>query len=341
MAATSPAATLVLNWLLARDEPAVRAVVLRDLLGAPADDPDYRAACAERLTVGPVADTLAAMHPEGYWESGDKSYSPKYKATFWSLILLAQLGVTIHDDPRIARACSRLVDQSISPHGQIGYNNQPGGTMDCLQGNICRVLLQMGVRDARLDRAVEWMARSVTGEGIAPAHERTNPMRYQPYKCGPNFACKANNGLPCAWGATKVLLALAALPANQRTPQVEAAIVQGVGFALGVEPTTAAWPTHDGGAPDARWWKFGFPVFYTTDLLQLADALTGFGYGGNPRLAATLDLIRSKRDASGRWPLEYSYGSKTWGRYGRVGSPSKWVTLRALRVLRRVEEPLA
>lgn len=57
--------------------------------------------------------------------------------------------------------------------------------------------------------------------------------------------------------------------------------------------------------PSGNWWKFGFPVFYVTDLLQLAEALVNLGYGQDPRLAGTLDLIRSKQDANGRWALEY------------------------------------
>ena len=54
---------------------------------------------------------------------------------------------------------------------------------------------------------------------------------------------------------------------------------------------------------------------------------------GDARLANLLALIAGKQDGQGRWPLEYAYGSKTWGSYGRKGQPNKWVTLRALRVL--------
>jgi hypothetical protein len=117
--------------------------------------------------------------------------------------------------------------------------------------------------------------------------------------------------------------------------------VQGIDFLLGVEPSAAAWPTHDDSAPSAQWWKFGFPVFYVADLLQIAEALTALGYGNDPRLSLTFDLIRSKRNAQGCWPLEFGYGSKTWGRYGRIGSPNKWVTLRALRVLQHADSTQA
>ncbi len=61
------------------------------------------------------------------------------------------------------------------------------------------------------------------------------------------------------------------------------------------------------------------------------------GYGHDPRLANTLALVRSKQDAQGRWPLEYDYTDKTWVNFGPKKQPSKWVTLRALWVLKATE----
>ncbi len=97
--------------------------------------------------------------------------------------------------------------------GQFTTNGTPSGTADCLQGNLCWALLELGCDVSLLARAFDWMARSVTGEGIAPATDRKAPVRYYAAKCGPNFACGANNNLSCAWGAAKVMLAFSSLPA--------------------------------------------------------------------------------------------------------------------------------
>jgi hypothetical protein len=64
--------------------------------------------------------------------------------------------------------------------------------------------------------------------------------------------------------------------------------------------------------------------------------LTALGYGADPRLANALDLLLRKQDEQGRWRLEYTYNGKTWIDLEEKGRPSKWVTLRALRVLKRV-----
>jgi len=274
------------------------------------------------------------MNPKGYWSRPGAGYNPKYFSTDWSLITLAQLGASVALDERIGRACAYLLEKGMTPQGQFTINGAPSGTIDCLQGNMCAALMTLGYEDPRLVLAYEWMARTVTGEGLALNSEPDAARRFYAYKCGPNFACGANGKLPCAWGAAKVMLAFAALPAGQRTPLIERAILQGVDFLLGTDPARADYPTRTGDKPSRNWWKFGFPVFYVTDLLQIVEALVGLGYSADPRLANALELVRSKQDAEGRWALEYDYSGKTWVDFGPQKEPNPWVTLRALRVLK-------
>jgi hypothetical protein len=73
-----------------------------------------------------------------------------------------------------------------------------------------------------------------------------------------------------------------------------------------------------------------------TDILQVVEALVALGYGHDPRLANALAFIKDKQDDQGRWLLEYEYTGKTWVDFGEKKQPNKWVTLRALRVLKAV-----
>lgn len=322
-----------IHWLLDPADPGARYLALRDLQGLPPDAPELLAAQKEAHTAGPIATVLANMHPDGYWVEPGPGYLPKYTSTVWSLVLLAQLGASVRCDERIARACAYILQESLTDHGQFSTNRAPSGTADCLQGNLCWALVQLGCGDPRLERAFDWMARSVTGEGIAPMSERDAPVRYYAGKCGPNFACGANDKQSCAWGAAKVMLAFARWPADRRTPLIEDAIRQGVDFLFSVDPATAAYPSPYAPKPSGNWWKFGFPVFYVTDLLQVVEALTGLGFGRDARLADAFRLIREKQDADGRWALEYDYAGKTWVDFGPKKASNKWVTLRALKVL--------
>ncbi len=326
-----------LPWLLEPDDPGVRYLALRDLLERPADDPELLAARRLAHTGGPIATVLDAMAPEGYWVEPGPGYLPKYRSTVWSVILLAQLGARSEEDERVGHACAYLLEHALAPGGQWASATAPSGTADCLQGNLCWALPALGCDDPRLEQAFEWMARTVTGEGLAPNSQRDAPVRYYAGKCGPSFACGANNGLPCAWGAAKVMLAFGSWPAERRTPLVQRAIEQGVEFLLGVDPATASYPSGYSAKPSGNWWKFGFPVFYVTDILQIVESLAALGCVDDPRLAGALALIRNKQDAQGRWPLEYDYTDKTWVNFGAKKQPNKWVTLRALRVLQTIE----
>jgi hypothetical protein len=321
-----------IDWLLKPDDPGVRYLALRDLIEADAKELATAAKLAH--SEGQIAQILAKMKKEGYWEKPGAGYSPKYTGTVWSLILLAQLGASLKTDNRIATACSYVLEHALTEGGQFSVNGPPSGTIDCLQGNLCTALLDLGCQDTRLDKAFEWMARSVTGQGVAPVAHKEASVRYYAGKCGPNFACGANNKLPCAWGATKVMLAFSELPEEKKTPLIRKAIQTGVDFLFSTDPAEANYPSGYNNKPSGNWWKFGFPVFYVTDILQIVEALVGLGYGNDPRLAKAIKTINEKQDDQGRWPLEYDYTGKTWVNFGAKQQPNKWVTLRALRVLK-------
>lgn len=319
------------EWLLEDGETGVRYIAMRDLIKA--SEKEVLAAGKKAHTEGPIARILDKIQEEGYWEKAGAGYYPKYTGTVWSIILLAQLGASIKMDKRIATACSYLVENSLVNGGLFTINGTPSGTIDCLQGNLCAALLDLGYEGPQLDKAFEWMARSVTGEGVAPVADKTAALRYYAGKCGPDFACGANNKLPCAWGAVKVMLAFSKLPRGKRTSLINKAIGRGVDFLFSRDPAKADYPCGYSDKPSGNWWKFGFPVFYVTDLLQNVEALAGLGYGRDPRLANALKVIRDKQDAQGRWPMEYDYTGKTWISFGAKKQPDKWVTLRALRAL--------
>jgi hypothetical protein len=323
-----------LAWVLETQNPEVRAAALRDLLDIPESDAEYRAARKRAHRDGPIAAILGEMDEEGYWVEPGPGYNPKYRSTVWSISLLAQLGANVKEDKRIEQACEYLLEHALTSNGQFTATGAPSGAIDCLQGNLCWSLLELGFEDPRLETAFDWMARCITGEGIASFDDKHASIRYYAGKCGPDFACGANNRLPCAWGAAKVMLALGRLRRERYTPAIERGVQRGVDFLLSVDPAEANYPAGYANKPSGNWWKFGFPVFYITDLLQIVEALVALGYGSDPRLQNALRIIREKQDENGRWALEFEYSGKTWVDFGKKKEPNKWVTLRALRVLK-------
>jgi hypothetical protein len=318
------------GWLLEKEDPGVRYLALRDICR------DRGAAVKEQKkahTHGPIAAILAKMKPEGYWSKPGPGYNPKYFSTVWSLIQLAELGGSIAADKRIGTACRYFLDHAIAAGGQITMSGAPSGTADCVQGNLCWALESLGCEDDRLRGAYDWMARTVTGEGIAPLKDKNAAVRYYAGKCGPDFACGTNNKLPCAWGAVKVMRAFSVLPKSRKTPRIGKAADRGIKFFFSVDPAAAGYPCGWTAKPSQSWFKFGFPVFYITDVLQILEVLTALGMGSDRRAQNLVKLVEGKRTPEGKWLLEYDYAGKTWVDYGAKKKSNKWVTLRALRAL--------
>lgn len=322
-----------IDWLLEEKDPGPRFLALRDLIGFPNGDPELESARKQALARGAIPKTLDAMQPEGYWVEPGPGYMPKYRSIVWSLILLAQLGARLQDDERIARACNYLLDNALRPKGHFGTAHTD--TFDCLQGNLCWSLSDLGCTDPRMTIAYDWLARSVTGEGVAPKEETDAPLHYFPVKMGPLFQCVINGGLSCGWGGVKVMMGLASIPAEQRTPVIDRAITAAAEYMLNNDVANVGYPAEN--VHSKWWWNFGFPMFYTGDILQNVDALVQLGYGSDPRLQPALELVRAKADEQGRYTLDRDYNGQMWASFGTRGKPNKWVTLRALRVLERVK----
>jgi hypothetical protein len=326
-----------LPWLLEPDEaqPAVRYFALRDLLARDEDEDEVQEARAVIMRTGPVPTILAAQDPAGYWVKPGPGYGPKYQGTVWQIVFLAQLGAD-GGDPRVRAGCEYAISHNTAGHGGFSMSGVPSSFVHCMAGNLAAALIDLGwLEDTRVQEALEWQARTITGEGVAGLDSRETPRRYfASSTSGPVFACAYNAGLPCAWGAVKAMLALSKVPPARRTPVMQAAIERGAEFLLSHDPAVADYPFGSGNRPSSSWFKFGYPLGYITDVLQNLEVLAALGHARDPRLARAIELVAGKQDATGRWKLEYTYNGKTWADVEQKGAPSKWVTLRALRTLK-------
>jgi len=308
-----------LPWLLEAANPSARYLALTDLLERPADDREVIAARAAIPGWGPAQAILDAQWPKGYWMHPGVGYSPKYKATVWQVIFLAALGT-----PRtktIDQACAHVLEHSRLPDGRFTAHKTAKGAVVCLNGNLLRAMLQLGYQDPRLEESLEVLADTVARNGFRCRFNAPSPK-----------PARMDEGLPCAWGAIKAMGAFARVPEERRSPVVQAAVTAGISLLFSADLQSGGYPTATG--PSPLWHKFGFPLGYTSDLVEALEVLGHVGANQDPRLAAAVETVQSKQDAAGRWLLDYSPGN-TWADFGRVGQPSKWVTLRALRSLRQ------
>jgi hypothetical protein len=328
-----------LLWLLEEDNPSVRYFTVTDILDRPATTREAGAARQAIMTTGPVPMILAKQRPEGCWGEPEDFYvNGKYKNTAWTLILLAELGANGRDE-RVRRACEFILQWSQDPKsGGFAYRGsaqggQPGAIIPCLTGNMVWSLIRLGrLNDARIKQAIRWITtyqRFDDGD--------TTPPQGWPYM---NDRCWGRH--TCHMGVLASLKALAEIPERKRTGPVRATIAAGAEHLLRHRIFKRS---HN---PDqvarADWLKLCFPVLWRFDVLEALEILTRLGYHDD-RMQDAIDLVLSKRNvqgvaASSLWRNEDRFMHRYQVRLDREGCsprgrPSKWITLRALRVLNR------
>ena len=323
-----------LPWLLDPDAPAVRHRALADLLGRPPDDAEVREARAAAMGAPPITSILDAQDPAGWWSAPGPGYGPKYRSTVWSVIFLEQLGAD-GSDPRVRRGCAYLLDHATVEGASfgIGYGTgkpRPSYQLHCLNGNLLRAVIGLGWGDdPRVRTAIAWETAAILGSEGHRYWKGGTP--------GPGFACSINEGLACGWGAAKAVLGLARIPPADRSPEVSDALAEGVELLLSVDPSTAMYPMGWGNTrPNGSWFKLGFPLGYVADVLQVMEAVCEVGAAGDPRLGPAVAWLLARQDTDGRFVNGYAYVSKMAANIDRQGQASRWVTLRACRVLRAV-----
>jgi hypothetical protein len=304
-----------LDWLLEQQNPSVRYLTLRRLLELPQEDPAVAETQQRIAEAAPAQEILGAQYPAGYWIKPDRGYSPKHRATLWQLVFLADLGAP--RTPAIARACEHVIGHALRPGDTLfSAHKHSTGIYPCLNGDMLRVLWHFGYGHHSATQAVsESLARRVARQGWICVRNSTNRVHKETWQ-------------PCVWGCVKVLRGFAAIPASQRTPEVEKSIERGVGFLLERDLDQDQRPML---IPErSHWLRFGFPLGYGSDLLEALLSLTELNIAcGQPR---ALQVVSEKRDPVGRWALERAT-PRMWADFGQEGQPNKWVTLRALEVL--------
>jgi len=301
------------EWLVEEDNPSVRYLTLRTIVELPEDDAEVAAAKRDIMLKGPVPAILAAQHSDGYWVKPGTGYGPKYQGTQWQVVLLGLLAADGSDD-RVAKACDYVLNNSRAKNGAFSVTGVPSTAVDCLNGNLINAFYRLGWgQDERVQQAVGQLCTAISRK---------------------HFECAANAKLPCAWGAVKTLLAFSAMPPEERTSDIKAAIDEGAAFLLSRNLLVADYPCPE--RVSSTWHKFGFPTSYSTNVLEALHSMADLGYGARPELGDAIRFVLSKQDPQGRWKMEWSLNGKMWVDIEAKGKPSKWVTLKAMQTLKRI-----
>jgi hypothetical protein len=320
------------EWLLEKNNPSVRYFTLRDLLEKPSTDPEVKEVKQDIIKTGVVPAILAKQKKEGYWEEPERFYAAKYKGTVWQLMILAELGVDENND-NVRKACEFiLVSAQDFESGGFAYSSstKTGGgrhseVVPCLTGNMVWSLIRLGyLGDPRLQQGIKWITTYQRfDDGII---EVPRGWPYDRLKTG----CLGRH--TCHMGAVKTLKALAEIPEKKRSDAVKQTIEKGVEYLLLHHVYKSSHNLNR--VPKPGWLKFGFPLMYQTDALEILRILTQLGYK-DERMQEAIDVVISKQDDKGRWMLENTFNGRYQVNIEQKEKPSKWITLHALQVLKQ------
>ncbi len=317
-----------IDWLLEADNPSVRYYTLTAILDKPETDPDVIAAKQDIMQSGIVPEILAKQRDVDYEDGMRRFYHTKYWGLVWQLIVLAELGAQTNE--QIEAQCEYLLSHSQTADGGFAVQTAvtTGGgraseVIPCLCGNAVWSLIRLGyLNDPRLEKGIGWLTGNIQlldGEDKCPVDPRFNKE-----------ACWGKH--TCFMGVIKPLKALAGIQEEQRTKDVREAISNIAEYFLIHHIYKRSRDFTKVSKPG--WLKFGFPLMYQTDALEILDILTGLGIY-DARMGDAIEIVRSKQGGDGRWRAENTANN------GKLLVPfpkedqDKWVTLRAMRVLRR------
>jgi hypothetical protein len=302
----------VIDWLLDSD-PAVRWQVMRDLTDAPPDE-----VATERARVaheGWGAKLLAAQDSDGRWGRG--TFFPRDTGTFDTLHLLYLLGPDPNDDA-VQRALAPVHEAARWDYDS-SFRFFDGEVEPCINGRVVAIGAYFG-------RDMHGVVDRLLSEQMADG----------------GWNCEQENGSTRGSFDTSINV-LEGLLEYERSVgadgDVRAARERGEEYLL---ERRLLHRLSDGQIAQLRWLDVGFPYSFDYDVIRAVDYFRATGREPDERMSEALDLVSSKRDADGRWPLEAAYHERMNVDLGeRVGRPSRWITLRAVRILRWAKVPAA
>jgi hypothetical protein len=293
----------VIEWLMDAD-PSIRWQVMRDLSGAPPDE--VAAERARVATEGWGAHLLALQQANGRWAHAETN--PEWSC-FLHLSLLRDLGL----DPasKQARRAVGLVRDNLTWHW---WGDKPffeGEVEPCINGRVAAI-------GAYFAQEVQGLVDRLLGEQMDDG----------------GWNCEAENGSTRGSFHTTICVLEGLLAHDRATggrPEVGAAIKRGQEYLLA---RRLFHRLSTGDVIDPAFAQFGFPTCYHYNVLRALDDVRLAGMTPDERMTEAIALVESKGDADGRWPLEHWHEDNVVIAMEELGMPSRWVTLRALRVLR-------
>jgi hypothetical protein len=283
--------------------------VHRDLLDQ--DRPDLQARIA---TEGWGAKFLSRRKASGHW--GRTYYQPKWISTHYTLLDLKSLAIA-PDQPDARQALGHALERNMTPDGGVNISSAKPHSDTCVNGMFLNLACYFGMPEPALRSIVDLLLSGHMHDG--------------------GFNCELSRGavhssLHTTISVLEGIHEYAANGYSYRLPELQQAAAAGREFILQHQ----LYRSHrTGEVIDNRMLLLCFPPRWYFDVLRGLDYFWAAGFDHDPRMHDALDVLSGKRRKDGKWPVQGKKSGQVHFDMERTGQPSRWNTLRALRVLRR------
>lgn len=299
----------VVDWLLMGD-PAIRWQTMQAFTDASADVVEQERQLTAKSGWG--AQLLQRQDEGGTWGKG--LYSPKWTSSTYTLLLLKRIGLP-PGNPQALRACQLLIDKGFYEDGGINFWKSYKHSETCVTGMILAVCAYFGLEDGRIHQVSDHLIRQQMSDG--------------------GWNCESFKGA-IHGSVHTTMIVLEALHAYQRTyphcyPAVTESQARGCEFLLQHRLFRS---DKTGEVINSEFTRFSFPPRWHYDVLRALDYFQERDFTKDKRFNDAIALLRRRRGEDGTWKLQNNHRGKVFFRLEKPGQPSRWNTLRAMRVMK-------
>lgn len=300
----------ITGWLLEGD-PSIKYQVHRDLLGS---DRETVEKCREEIeTTGWGARILAQQNEDGHWGKG--FYQPKWTSTHYTLLDLKNLGVS-PDNSQVNRAISKILAEEKGSDGGVNPAKTVENSDVCVNGMFLNYASYFGAEEAELKSIVDFIISQRMEDG--------------------GFNCESNTS-----GAThsslhttiSILEGIGEYYVNRYSYRINELIESEATSQEFILQHELYKSDHTGETIDPKFLMLSFPSRWRYDILRALDYFRFAKVDYDERIEPAVEVLLKKQRKDGRWPLQARHPGKTHFEMEKPGKPSRWNTLRALRVL--------
>ncbi|HEY0742042.1 MAG TPA: prenyltransferase/squalene oxidase repeat-containing protein [Chryseosolibacter sp.] len=301
----------LIDWVMTGDV-AIQYQVSRDLLHAPKSLTDKT---QKQIAVrGWGARFLGKQKSNGHW--GITFYQPKWTSTHYTLLDLKTIGLA-NDNPNAQKAVEMVMNEPSGETGGINLARSLKGSDVCVNGMILNYASYFLPAHQRLKEIVDYLLQIQMADGG--------------WNCRYADAHTTHSSMHSTLSVLEGLLSYRKASRTYRLQDIKDAEKKAVEFLL----RHKLYQSHrTGKIIDQRYLRLSFPGRWRYDILRCLDYLQEAKIEYDPRMRMALDILYEKQDEKGKWPLQERHKGLVHFHMERLGQPSRWNTLRALRVLK-------